>query len=111
MRRLVITLSLCLFSGLSLAEQLKGSVSSPEPGIICDKKANFCADYQGISMAFTKQFLGEKAEKKLLALGDFDMSTFTLTNGVHCEAKTQKCTVSKFSDKVDAAHTKALFGK
>jgi hypothetical protein len=111
MYRLAVTLTLCLFSSLSHAAPLKGSVMSPEPGIICDKKAGFCADNQGISMAYTKQFLGEKAEKKLLALGDFDMTTFTLTNGVHCEAKTQQCTVSKFSDKVDAAHTKALFGK
>ena len=111
MKHIAVAFSLCLISGLSIAAPLKGSVTSPEPGIICDKKASFCADFQGISMAFTKQFLGEKAEKKLLAMGDFDMTTFTLTNGVHCEAKTQKCTVIKFSDKVDAAHTKALFGK
>jgi len=111
MYRLTITLSLFLFSSLTLAATLKGSVYAPEAGIICDKKGGFCADSQGISMAYTKQFLGEKAEKKLLDMGDFDMTTFTLTNGVHCEAKTQKCTVSKWSDKLDAAHTKALFGK
>jgi hypothetical protein len=111
MRRLALALTLCLCSGLSLAAPMKGAVSSPEPGILCDQKGGFCADYQGISMAYTKQFLGEKAEKKLLDMGDFDMSTFTLTNGVHCEAKTKKCTVSKLSDKVDVAHTKALFGK
>ena len=111
MKHLAAALSLCLFSGLSFAVTLKGSVTSPEPGIICDKKAGFCADSQGISMAFTKQFLGEKAEKKLLAMGEFDMTTFTLTNGVHCDINAKKCTVSKYDDKVDAAHTKALFGK
>jgi hypothetical protein len=111
MTRPIIALALILFSSLSLAVQLKGAVTSPEPGIICDNKAGFCADFMGISMAFTQQFLGDKAQKKLLAQGEFDTSTFTLTNGVHCEAKTKKCTVSKWSDKVDAAHTKALFGK
>jgi len=111
MKHLAAALSLCLFSGLSIATPLKGSVTSPEPGIICDKKANFCSDSQGISMAFTKQFLGEKAEKKPLDMGEFDMTTFTLSNGVHCDINAKKCTVSKYDDKVDAAHTKALFGK
>jgi hypothetical protein len=111
MKHFATALTLCLLSGLSLAAPLKGSVTSPEPGIICDKKGGFCADAQGISMAHTKQFLGEKAEKKLLAMGEFDMTTFTLTNGVHCEVKTQHCTVGKWSDKLDPAHTKALFGK
>ena len=77
---------------------------------ICDEKAGFCADAQGISMGITKMYLGEKAEKKLLEMGDFDMTTFTLSNGVHCETKTHICTVSKFDNKIDAAHTKALFG-
>ena len=62
-------------------------------------------------MAYTQKFLGGKAGMKLLAMGQFDMTTFTLTNGVHCEVKPQKCMVSKLSDKVDADHTKALFGK
>jgi hypothetical protein len=46
-----------------------------------------------------------------MAMGDFDMSEFVLTNGVRCDTKTQKCTVSKINQTVDAAHTKALFGK
>ena len=110
-------LSLAFTSGVALAAPLKGAVYSPESGILCDKKAGFCADSQGISMAFTRQFLGEKAEKKMMeqinrvGLESFDASNYTLTNGVSCNSKALKCTVSKFSDKVDAAHTKALFGK
>jgi hypothetical protein len=48
--------------------QLKGSVYSPEAGVICDKKGGFCADSQGIAVALTKMYLGEKAEKKLLEM-------------------------------------------
>ncbi len=96
-------------SGLAGQTKLKGAVFSPEAGVICDKDI-FCADEQGISMAITKMYLGEKAEKKLLEMGEMDMSTFTLTNGVRCDVKARKCTISKYEDKVDAAHTKALFG-
>jgi hypothetical protein len=113
MSRIVAALSLCLFSSLALAGPLKGAVYSPEPGILCDKKAGFCADSQGISIAFTKQFLGDQAEQKMIEISreNFDPTTFTLTNGVHCEAKTQQCTISKFDSTVDAAHTRALFGR
>ena len=31
----------------------KTNVYSPEQGIICDKKAGFCSDSYGISIAFT----------------------------------------------------------
>jgi hypothetical protein len=97
--------------------QLKGAVYSPEAGVICDKKAGFCADTQGIAVALTKMYLGEKAEKKLMdmirpepGVQDFDMTTFVLTNKVACDCKAKKCKVSKYEDKIDAAHTKALFG-
>ena len=109
---LVTAVSLGFFvtSGAAAQKKLKGTVYSPEAGIICDKKSGFCADEQGISMAYTKEYLGEKAEKKLLGMGEFDMSTFTLSNKVYCETKIKKCTISKYEDKVDAAHTMALFG-
>jgi hypothetical protein len=106
----VVLLGLLVAPGASGQTMLRGAVYTPEAGTICDKKAGFCADEQGISMAITKMYLGEAAEKKLLAMGEFDTTTFTLTNGVHCEAKARKCTVSKIDGTVDAAHTKALFG-
>ncbi|MFZ4478979.1 MAG: YcgJ family protein [Rhodoferax sp.] len=98
--------------------QLKGSVYSPEAGVICDKKGGFCADSQGIAVALTKMYLGDKAEKRLMdmirpepGVQDFDTTTFVLTNKVACDCKARNCKVSKLDDKIDAAHTKALFGK
>jgi hypothetical protein len=98
--------------------QLKGQVYSPEPGVICDKKGGFCADSEGIAVALTKMYLGEKAEARLMdrirpqpGVQDFDTTTFVLTNKVACDCKAKKCKVSKYEDKMDAAHTKALFGK
>ena len=41
------------------AEPLQGAVFSPEQGIICDKKSGFCADSEGISLGFTKEYLGD----------------------------------------------------
>ena len=52
----------CIFAVIAIAllpitvsanQQLKGEVFSPEQGIICDKKAGFCADSVRISLAFT----------------------------------------------------------
>lgn len=95
---------------------LKGAVYSPDPGAICDKKAGFCADYEGVSVALTKMYLGDKAEKNLMdqinkvGIKDFDATTFTLSDGIYCDCKAKQCK-EKLSGKPDAAHTKALFGK
>ncbi len=116
MLRITAAIVLCLLSRPALSTALKGSVTSPMAGVLCDKKGGFCADPEGISVALTKMYLGEKAEKKLMdqikAVGveSFDATTFVLTNGVACSTKAKTCTVSKLSAKVDAAHTKALFG-
>ena len=123
MKHIVAAASIFLFSVLTIPAQarnvqLKGSVYSPEAGVICDKKGGFCADSEGIAVALTKMYLGDKAEKKLMdmirpepGVQDFDTTTFTLTNKVSCDCKAKKCKVSKYEDKIDGAHTKALFGK
>jgi hypothetical protein len=113
--------TLLLYPLLTLAKpvQLKGTIYSPEPGVICDKKGGFCADTQGIAVALTRMYLGEKAEKKLMDIirpepdggQNFDSTTFVLTNKVVCDCKAKQCKVNKYEDKIDAAHTKALFGK
>ena len=97
---------------------LKGSVYSPAPGVLCDKKGGFCADSQGIAVALTKMYLGDKAEKRLMdmirpepGVQDVDTTTFVLTNKVACDCKARKCTVSKYETKIDTAHTQALFGQ
>lgn len=117
---LLVSLLAIGMSGVAQAKsiQLKGNVYSPDPGVICDKKGGFCADSEGIAVALTKMYLGDKAEKRLMDMirpepggQDFDSTTFVLTNKVACDCKAKKCTVSKYETKTDAAHTKALFGK
>lgn len=106
-----------LFSGAKTV-QLKGSVYSPEAGVICDKKGGFCADAQGIAVALTKMYLGDKAETRLMntmrsetGVQDFDTTTFVLTNRVACDCKAKVCKVNKYDNTPDTAHTRALFGK
>jgi hypothetical protein len=118
MQRLPVVIFLCLASPLAMGAQLKGAVYSPKPGIVCDKKAQFCADAEGISLAFTKEYLGAKAEATMLGRikdaggpANYDLTWFGFSNGVDCKVKEKVCHASKHSDKVDAAHTKALFGR
>ena len=112
----IATVVLGLFSGTALAAAREGSVTSPEAGVLCDKKAGFCADSEGIAVGLTKMYLGDTAEKRLMdqireaGQESFDPTSFVLTNGVACNTKAKKCTVTRSSDKVDAAHTKTLFG-
>lgn len=117
-RRLTVIILLCVASPLAMSAQLKGAVHSPKPGIICDQKAQFCADAEGISLALTKEYLGVKAEATMLGRikdaggpANYDLTWFGFSNGVDCKTKEKVCHVSKHSDKVDAAHTKALFGR
>jgi hypothetical protein len=76
------------------------------------------AEAQGISVAFTKEYLGDKAEQTVMnrikeagGPANYDLTWFGFSNGVDCKTKEKVCHVSKHSDKVDAAHTKALFGR
>lgn len=109
---------LCLASAPAMSEPLKGAVFSPSPGIVCDKKAQFCADEQGISLGYTRTYLGQKAESAMMTRinegggsASYDLTWFAFSNGVDCKTKDRVCHVAKRSDKVDAAHTKALFGR
>ncbi len=89
-----------------------GSVYSPEHGIICDKKSGFCADREGISLGFTQEYLGEKAANKfsrLIEKDNMDTSSYTLSNGIYCDANTQKCYNNKWKEKVDRHWTGILF--
>jgi hypothetical protein len=118
MKRTVTIAVLSLASTLAFGAQLKGAVYSPKPGIVCDKKAQFCADSEGISLGYTKEYLGQKAENTMMGRikegggsANYDLTWFGFSNGVDCKTKEKVCHVSKNSDKVDAAHTKALFGR
>lgn len=94
------------------AKDLGKGVFSPESGVLCDRKAGFCADATGISMSWTEKFLGSKAAAKFSKMIEgvsFDASEFTLSNGVHCDTKEKTCTTSKWGKEVSPKATKALF--
>ena len=91
-----------------------GNVYSPYKGVLCDKKARFCADEQGISMGLTKEYLGAEAEKKMTEMGrdsSFDASYYTMSDGTTCKSKERICTTGKWTDTVHTKATLALFGK
>jgi uncharacterized protein YecT (DUF1311 family) len=90
----------------------KGAVYSPDYGVVCDKKAGFCADREGIALGFTKVYLGEaNADKflKILSSPSFDKTRFTMSNGVYCDAPLRKCYNNKWKESVDPYWTKRLF--
>ena len=109
-------LAACLLPlAASAGQHLRGSVFSPEQGIICDKKSGFCADREGISLGFTGEYLGEQAQQKfsniINSVKNFDTSSFTLSNGIFCDAGRQLCFTDKHGETVDNAHTEALFDR
>lgn len=85
-------------------------------GAICDKKSGFCADHMGVSVALTKMYLGEQAEKKLMAeinkvgIQDFDATTFTMRGGLTCDTKIKTCWTNRYDKKIDVKATRTLFG-
>ena len=98
--------------GGSSHKKHSGSVYFPEHGILCDKKAGFCADRSGISIGFTQEYLGEAAANKfanLIEKHNMDTSSYTLSNGIYCDSHTKKCYNNKWKDKVDSHYTNKLF--
>ena len=87
-----------------------------KPHAICDKKSGVCADSEGISVALTKMYLGDKAEAKLMAeinkvgIQDFDPTWFTMSGGLTCKTKEKMCWTSRLQEKVDSKAMKILFG-
>ena len=86
-----------------------------KPHAICDKNAGFCVDFEGVSVALTKMYLGDKAEAKLMArikalgLDDFDPTTFTMTGGLTCHTKEKLCWTTRLREKLDPKAIKTLF--
>ena len=106
------TIMICLLLFGVTTIQAK-NVYSPEKGIICDKKSGFCVDSYGISLGLTGEYLGGKNkdtwEKRIT--GNFDTTSFTFSNGLHCDTKKKICKKSKWDDKADSHWTHILFGK
>jgi hypothetical protein len=86
-------------------------------GAICDKESGFCADDMGVSVALTKMYLGDKAEKQLMAkinkvgIQEFDATTFTMHGGLTCDTKVKTCWTNRYDKKVDVKAIKTLFGQ
>lgn len=86
-----------------------------KPGTLCDSKAGFCADAQGVSVSITEMELGPQAGKKLMAqinevgVKDFDATTFTMSGGLNCNTKEKKCYTNRYDKKMDVKATKTLF--
>ena len=89
----------------------KGSVYSPQQGILCDSQAGFCTDSSGISLAFTKDYLGQQNEdiwsKRMDS--DFDITRFGFSNSVYCDTNVRKCWTNKYKGSVDYYYTGKLF--
>jgi hypothetical protein len=92
-----------------------GYVFSPEHGVICDKKSNFCVDAYGISMGLTKEYLGKKAVETLRQmtkeLKDMDMKSYTLSSGLSCDSDKRICKRNKWDTKSDTHWTHVLYGE
>ena len=66
-----------------------GTVYFSEHGIVCDRKAGFCADREGISMGYTKEYLGQAAQDKIMGYikkDHMETARYTLSNGIYCDS-------------------------
>ena len=113
MKYLTAVLLILVFTAMTQAKETQ-NVYSPEQGVICGKKSHFCVDQYGISMGFTKDFLGQEAVDKFMkmtdSLRDMDTTVFTFSNGLNCNTNKKICKKSKWDEKTDAHWTKILFG-
>lgn len=84
-------------------------------GAICDRKSGFCADHMGVSVGLTKLYLGEKAERNLMAeinkvgIQAFNATTFTMSSGLTCDTREKKCYSGKERSRLDLKAMRVLF--
>lgn len=106
---LASVLVLCALSTVASAGQVEygSGVFSPEPGVVCDREGNFCADGTGISGFYTEQYMGAEAAHNL---GEYDTSEFILHNGVACIVMDQTCSHRGKVDKAAKKIRKMVFG-
>lgn len=115
MKKLLV---MAVLLGMSVSA-LAADIYSPARGVVCDKKAGYCVDDEGISMRLTSKYLGEQAYSKLdKTLGngtDINLGEFTLSNGVHCDSEAKQCYKDRFyprtPDKKENKLTPKIFGK
>ncbi len=89
------------------------TVFFPQRGIVCDRKGKFCADSYGISIGFTKEYLGSKAAKRLrknINRYNMDTKAYTLSNGIYCNSRRYRCYQNRYSGApVNGYYTNRLF--
>jgi len=92
--------------------QRGGAVYFPQHGIVCDKKSGFCADREGIAMGYTKEYLGQAAQDKMMQnIKKYNMETgsYTMSNGIYCDSALKACYNNKWKERVDNYYTNMLF--
>jgi hypothetical protein len=57
-----------LMTGAHASSSPEATIFSPEKGVICDRRAGYCADGTGISATWTAQHLGQKAAQDLASM-------------------------------------------
>ncbi|KNC92272.1 YcgJ family protein [Trabulsiella odontotermitis] len=115
MKKLMVAASLLVTSASALA----ADIYAPTGGVVCDKKAGFCVDDEGISMGMTSKYLGEQVynrlDKEMGYKGDVNMGEYTFSNGVHCDSEAKQCYKDRFyprtPDKKENTLTQQIFGK
>ena len=91
------------------------AVRSVAPGVLCDRF--MCANEKGISRSLTAKYLGARTATRLFAHGDFNLTAFTFSNGVFCDANERVCRTNRYfgadgkrSGAVSKKYTTLLFG-
>jgi hypothetical protein len=69
------------------------SLSSPAPGVVCDRNTSSCYDRNGLSLPLTRQHLGAWAEWRLARrlAGQPQVPQFQLSDGSLCDLRSQLC--------------------
>ena len=95
---------------------LRHGVFEPTLGVaVCDRRGGFCADHEGLSMGWTREYLGDAAQSALIKTltaggGEAHTDVFTLSNGRHCDSAARTCWTDRYREKVDGALTDHLYG-
>jgi len=91
--------------------QLFGGISSPAPGVVCDRIAMTCFDGGGASVDLTRRYLGNAAALRLSAnlSGRPPASEFRLSNGAVCSIRESTCWTDSGRKRVSSELTRDLF--
>ncbi|MGR5145795.1 YcgJ family protein [Photobacterium alginatilyticum] len=115
MKLLATATLICVAYSSHASTRLDEHVFSPDHGIICDQRAGFCVDRYGISMAFTKEFLGQAAQDKMMKMinevgaKNFDTSRYSFSNKVYCDSGQQACFTDRYQEQPQENYSQVLF--